>query len=55
MNKNKKIFCIGLVIVLIGIWMLLLGEASVVFAMLGVYGTPIGFILMIVGIFMKTE
>ena len=55
MKKNKKILYLGLVIVLMGIWMFSLGEPSVAFAMVGFYGTPIGFILMLVGIFMKEK
>lgn len=55
MTKSKKILYLGLVIVLMGMWMLSLGEGFVGFAVFGVYGTPIGFILMLIGIFMKEE
>lgn len=60
MSKNKKILYLGLVIVLLGIWCMIPSVSSssgniAVMAMgiFAVYGTPIGFILMLVGIFKK--
>lgn len=62
MTKNKKVLYLGLVIVLLGIWCMFPtvstssdNIAVMVMGMFAVYGTPIGFILMLVGIFMKEK
>ena len=61
MTKNKKVLYLGLVIVLLGIWCMSTISASSdgfvanAMGMFAVYGTPVGFILMLVGIFMKEK
>lgn len=59
MKKNKKILYVGLVVALAGIWLMIPAIATntcpPILSMFALFGTPIGFILMLVGIFMKEE
>lgn len=60
MSKNKKYLYLGLVIILFGIWTMIPAMTSPadiagILGIIGIYATPIGFILMLVGIFMKAE
>ena len=57
MTKNKKFLYLGLVVALAGIWLMIPAIATntcpPILSMFALFGTPIGFVLMLIGIFMK--